>query len=525
MVDILEDGSQRTDLSAQAQMLTPVKGLASAVMATARNVIQSVTPTTWFGPWQPLPPMAPPGSDRKWDYPTGMNLNYTPRSNESVSFEDMRTLADACEILRIIIEARKTQMSAMDWVIRPRLRTSTGMGRLYWDPKKDPEDDNVVTGDQRTRIQAITEFLRYPDKEQDWDQWQGSMLEEMLVTDATAVQRRYTRGKKLYALEQMDGATIKPLITGSGRRPVSPDPAYQQVIKGIVAADFTDQELFYLPRNVRVNKIYGYSPVEQVIMTANTQIRRGISQLQYYTEGTQPDAFIGLPKEWNLDNIKGFQAYFDALMSGMLGKRRKIRFMPGEFKYQETKPPPLKDIYDEWLARLLCFAIGVPPTPFIQQMARSAGKDNESQALESSKAPTSRWLKSFLDRIIREDFDSSDLEFLHISNVEQDPKTQMEIDVGYVKAGIDAIDEVRTERGRVAVGGVAAQPMLATNTGYVALDNMTIDNQVLLANNETINPTAPGAKNAKTSAAGLDSTNPNSPTATTSPAPKSEPTP
>jgi hypothetical protein len=520
MADFLSDGSQRTDLSAQAAMLTPVKGLAAAVMASARNVIQTVTPTTWFGPWQPLPPMAPPGSDRKWDYPTGMNLNYNPRSSESVTFEDMRILADSCEILRIIIEARKEQMAAMDWVIRPRLRTTTGLGRLYWDPKQKAEDDQYTIDEgTRSRIQAITEFLRYPDKEQDWDQWERSMLEEMLVTDAACLQRRYTRGGKLYALEQMDGANIKPLITGSGRRPVAPDPAYQQVIKGIVAADFTDREMFYLPRNVRVNKIYGYSPVEQVIITANTQIRRAISQLQYYTEGTQPDAFIGLPKEWNLDNIKGFQAYFDALMSGMLGKRRKIRFMPGEFKYQETKPPPLKDIYDEWLARILCFAIGVPATPFIQQMARSAGRDNESQALESSKAPTSRWVKNFLDRIIREDFDSQDLEFLHISNVEQDPKTQMEIDVGYTKAGIDSIDEVRAERGRVAVGGVAAKPMLATNTGYVALDNMTNANQMLLANKEV---PASDVTQAQQNA-GIDSTNPNSPTATTSPVPKSEP--
>jgi hypothetical protein len=59
------------------------------------------------------------------------------------------------------------------------------------------------------------------------------LLEEMLVIDAATLYPRYNRGGALYALDIIDGATIKPLIGEDGRAPESPDPAYQQILKGI----------------------------------------------------------------------------------------------------------------------------------------------------------------------------------------------------------------------------------------------------------------------------------------------------
>jgi hypothetical protein len=52
-------------------------------------------------------------------------------------------------------------------------------------------------------------------------------------------------------LDVIDGATIKPLIGEDGRSPEAPDPACQQILKGVPAADFSTQELIYLPRNLR----------------------------------------------------------------------------------------------------------------------------------------------------------------------------------------------------------------------------------------------------------------------------------
>ena len=90
--------------------------------------------------------------------------------------------------------------------------------------------------------------------------------------------------------------------------------------------------------------------------------------------GSSPDAFATLPKEWTADQIRSFQDYFDALMSGNLARRRQTKFMPADFKLIEARQPPLKDQYDEWLARLICYAFSVPVSPFVSQVNCATGE-------------------------------------------------------------------------------------------------------------------------------------------------------
>ena len=103
--------------------------------------------------------------------------------------------------------------------------------------------------------------------------------------------RATTRGGALYSLDIIDGATIKPLIGEDGRAPEPPDPAYQQILKGVPAADFSADELLYLPRNLRSHRLYGMSPVEQIALTVNIALRRDAATLDYYRTGSSPDAF------------------------------------------------------------------------------------------------------------------------------------------------------------------------------------------------------------------------------------------
>jgi hypothetical protein len=38
--------------------------------------------------------------------------------------------------------------------------------------------------------------------------------------------------------------------------------------------------------------------VQQVLMTVNIALRRQVWQLDYYSEGSVPDALIGVPNSW-----------------------------------------------------------------------------------------------------------------------------------------------------------------------------------------------------------------------------------
>jgi Phage portal protein len=393
-----------------------------------RYVITGVSPDTWFGPLQPLAPMAPPEvKGRQFDYPFGANLNYIPRAEDGISFGELRGLADALPLLRAVIETRKDQIAGQNYAVRARARADTP--------------------DVSKSIDAVSRFLIRPDRRHSFADWLRMLVEEMLVIDAATIYPRYARGGGLHSLDIIDGATIKPLIGEDGRAPEAPDPAYQQILKGVPAADFSADELIYLPRNLRAHRLYGMSPVEQIALTVNIALRRDAATLDYYRTGSSPDAFATLPKEWTADQIRSFQDYFDALMSGNLARRRMTKFMPADFKLIEARQPPLKDQYDEWLARIICYAFSVPASPFVTQVNRATSETLRMQATQEGLVPLKNWIKSALDRIIQVCMNEPALEFVWVGDDAVDPLQQAQTLQILVSSGIKTREEARADLG------------------------------------------------------------------------------
>jgi hypothetical protein len=424
-------------------------GLVTRVAQGLRYILRGAGPESWFGPSQPAAPQAPEAvRGRAFDYPTGFNLQARPRAYEPIGFSELRALADNWDLLRLVIETRKDQLEGIAWRIRPRAGMGAGAGA---------SDDPAIA--------RVTQFFESPDREHDWAQWLRALLEDLFVIDAPTLYKRRDRAGRLYALELVDGATIKPVLDASGRRPLPPDPAYQQVLKGVPAIDYTADELIYAPRNRRAHKVYGLSPVEQIVMTVNIALRRQVHMLAYYTEGSVPEALIGVPASWTTDQIRQFQAYWDALLAGELGQRRRVRFIPGEMKLQSTKEPALKDQTDEWLARVACYAFSVSPLPFVAHLNRATAESAHDQALEEGLAPLQSWVKRLVDRVIAEELGAPRLEFAWADEREQDPAKAATIDDAYVRAGIKSINEAR------AGLGLSPQPggehlMVYTGQGY-----------------------------------------------------------
>ncbi|MCL2656823.1 MAG: phage portal protein [Betaproteobacteria bacterium] len=387
----------------------------------------------WFGPQEPLPPMAPKAQQasiagRQFDYPIGFNLWTKPRQQEAISFEQMRGLADACDVLRLVIETRKDQVEKMQWQIVPR------------DDAKQPDD----------RCKRITDFLLTPDREHDWNTWLRMVLEDLLVIDAPAVYPCFTRGGELYSLEPVDGSTVKRVLDVSGRTPLPPDPAYQQILKGVPAINYTREELIYRPRNVRTHKVYGFSPVEQIIATVNLALRRQMHVLEYYTAGTVPDALVSVPKEWSAQQIADFQKYWDLMLEGDSAQKRKLKFVPDGMGVTLTKEALLKDEFDEWLARIVCFAFSISPTPFIKQQNRATADNATAQAREEGLAPVQNWIAALINTVISAPhlFNAPDLRFAWKEEDSEDPLTQAQVNQIYVTCKVLHPDEVRADLGR-----------------------------------------------------------------------------
>jgi len=423
----------------------------------------------WFGPLNPLKPIAPPDvAGRRFDFPVGYNLLTRPRGYEPIGFNELRAFADAYDLLRLVIETRKDQMERQRWRIRPRAaklkRASAGLD-----------------ADTQARVAAIERFFHKPDGVTRWKTWLRALLEDMFVIDAATLYCQRTRSGQLCALQQLDGGTIKRVIDDWGRTPqpyrdaegvVFFPPAYQQVLKGMPAVDYSARDIVYRARNVRAHKVYGYSPVQQVLMTVNIALRRQMWQLDYYTEGSVPDALIGVPNSWTPEQIRQFQDYWDTEFAGDLARRRRAKFVPGDSAshVHQTKEPDLKNDFDEWLARVICFAFSIPPQWAVKAMNRATADNQSAQSEEEGLEPTKEWVKDLIDEIIVDEFASPDLELHWLDEDDGAAENEAALE-GRVKLGALTLNEMRVRLGLDPyVNAAADRPMVLTATGYVPIE-------------------------------------------------------
>jgi SPP1 gp7 family putative phage head morphogenesis protein len=403
----------------------------------------------WFGPLLPLTPMVPEAMQpsvrgRQLDFAAGFNLRNKPRADEPVTFAQMRSLADACDVLRLVIETRKDQMAMQTFSVVP-------------------VDEH---GKSDARCKEVEAFFRLPDGENDYAAWQRMILEDMFVLDAVAVYPWRANDGSLHRLDIMDASTIKRVINEQGRTPQPPDPAYQQVLKGVPASNYTSEELLYAMRNRRSNKVYGFSPVEQIIMTVNTAIRRSLHQMQFYTEGSTPDLLMSCPQDWNMDQVRDFNDWWMSMLAGNTAGRRKGLFIPHGVAPINTKDGALKDGFDEWLARIVCYAFSVSPTPFVASVNRATAESAQDAAIMEGLQPVMLWMKGILDIMVWRFFGYTDLHVKWNEGKTIDPAEQNAINDAKLRSGRKTMNECRADDGADPVEG-GDRPVFFTANGPV----------------------------------------------------------
>ena len=480
----------------------------------------SASGADWMGPLLPIQPIAPPQvAGRTWDFVPGYNLATQPRAYEPVGFHALRSLAEAFDPVRLIIERRKDQMCRVPWAIRVK----------HDDPTKKRPAIAELSKAKRQRLADLANFFKYPDREVSFRSWLRSLLDDLLITDAPTLFCEHNYGGDLIGLRVTDGSTIKRVIDSWGRTPepiiwtgqpfdwngqtiteenyrglgfvlapgytvahqmpmgmavpkeVLMPPAYQQVLHGLPAVTHTTKNLIYRPMNLRPGHIYGMSPVEQIMTTVSIAMRRAHSQLEYFREGNQPDAIYSLPENWSPDQTQRFQDYFDSLYSGNLANRRRMKFIPGgtASSYTATKEPPLKNEFDEWLVRIACFAFSYPPQAFVALSNRSTAEQHEKTAEEEGLQPLKAWASDMLNEIISRRFGEDDIEFAWTEEEEVDQEKQAAILTGYAEDGVLTLNQVREKLGEQPDPNPAANMlMVKTALGYVPIDANSLENKV-----------------------------------------------
>ena len=440
------------------------EGIFSRLKTATQYLVSGVTGQTWMGPFQPLRPLTTDPEQgtigRQLDYPVGYNTQIQPRSNEAISFATLRGLAEGYDLLRLAVETCKDQIESFEWEIIP-------------------EEKDADAAQFKDEIRRVSDFLARPDREHNWNQWLRMVLEDMLVLDAVAIFPQKTRGGDLYSFDLIDASTIKRVIDEYGRTPMPPNPAYQQVLKGIPAVDYNRDDLAYLVRNPRTWKLYGYSPVEQVIMTVNIALRRQVSQLQYYTEGNVPESLVSAPDTWTAEQVKDFQMWWDSKLAGNTGQRRRMHFVPNlkDGKVVLTKgADQLKDEYDEWLAKIICYAFSIAPSALIKQMNRASSEQIAVSAKEEGQLPRMRFIATQINFLLKTYLKVQGVKFSWKTDRAVDPLQKAQTTKIYVEAKVITPDEARAAD--LGLAPLTAQqketawpaPVMVDPAGSTALD-------------------------------------------------------
>jgi len=400
-----------------------------------------------FSPGLPIEPDPVTNGEtpRQFQFMVGQNTSRFPRGEaiqgvQLTPFDQLRQLAGAYDVASLCIATRVEQIQGLQWNIVPKDKRQIG-------------DTKVME-----RIEALTRWWMYPDKVNDFPSWVGMLVYEILSIDAMTLYRRHTRSGHLYALEVVDGSTIKPIIDERGRT-----VGYQQVLWGSTVSNYgrayadapdeqiflTAQDVIYRPRYSRSFTPYGFPPTEWIILRVNTALRKQTQDLAHFTDGNIP-AMLAAPPDGMFDpsQLREFEELFNADLAGVDRARAKIKFMPFNAHLQPLSAFNYSTEIDEWMMKVTCAAFGVTPSElgFTADINRATALAQESITYRRGIEGMAQWLKTMFDRVIHEDFGCPDLEWQWNFGKSDDRMILAQLDQIYTGLGVLTPDEVRSMR-------------------------------------------------------------------------------
>lgn len=371
-------------------------------------------------------------------YMNVMQTRHKPGSG--VDFATLRRFSVQYDVARAAINRRKRQLNMLEWdIVAAEEDDDTDYKDVIRPLKK--EFKNI--GGYRVRFRELVD----------------TMVDDLLVLDALALYKRPNMGGSLYSLQPVDAATIVLEVDESGGTPMPPEIAYKQFIRGKQVAEFTADEMYYEMMNSRTYTPYGLSPLESLVLGVSAALKSDIYNLHMLTEGNIPEGFFGVPDDWTPDQIKEFQALWDAALAGDTRATSKLKFVPsgkGATGYTPAlKPEDMKyKELQEWLMKKTCMLFEVQPQElgFTETVNKSTGEVQQSIGLNSGLKPLAAFFEEIFTDVIQVDLGYENLRFKYTGLDQVDERAEAEKNEILLRSGQTTVDEVRQSQGKEPLG-------------------------------------------------------------------------
>ena len=383
-------------------------------------------------------------------YPSGRSK---PGATNGIDFATLRRFSVQYDVARAAINRRKRQLNALEWdIVNAESDDQTDNSAII----KQVKQDFKSIGGYKVRFR---EFI-------------DTLVDDLLVLDAMVMYKRPNVGGGLYSLEPVDAATIVLELDENGSTPLPPDVAYRQIIHGKEVANFTADEMYYEMMNARTYTPYGLAPLESLVLGVTAALKSDIYNVHLLTEGNIPEGFFGVPENWTPDQIKEFQALWDAALAGDTRAMSKLKFVPsgkGATGYTPAVKPEdmrYKELQD-WLMHKTCMLFEIPPNElgFTDSVNKSTGEVQQDIGNASGLRPLAEFFQEIFTDVIQTDMGFENLAFKFTGLEYTDERATAETNEIRIRSGQATVDEVRMEQGMKPLG--VDKPFVLGNPTFI----------------------------------------------------------
>jgi hypothetical protein len=347
---------------------------------------------------------------RSFQYIPSVNATITPRVGYGLmSFDALNyyttQVPEAALCRRLIIQEMCTfvpQIVGPDGTVVQKARAIPSY-------RKDGTLEKVsFTGtNELEQLPELAWMTTRPDRFNAWPVWLSRFLYNTIVFDGSNYFRIRDDNHKTIGMRILDASTLFMVIDNRGEQPMPPAPAFSQIIYGTPYAWLNTLQLWYRPRQLRVNAPYGITAIEDSLRPLTLLDNLWQYEISEYTEGTMPESYLEMPAGWTPEQCLAYEQMMNRRMGGNAVERRRVKVVPQGVKVLDTKKSPWPTEARQAAFELVALNHGIHPSELGKAPGQGLGGKGFQEKGEDAHArmgisPIRTFMESAFNDVLQE---------------------------------------------------------------------------------------------------------------------------